>query len=219
MNNLHDMFFIIGTGDFARELADMILDYKYGLPNYLQFVAKTKEELNAYNQKPYRNLLGITEESYIALTYNNTQVKTRTYIGLGDTRLREKIGSRLNDFAFPLDCSLNPHSSRENIIGKGSIIGPGSILTNRITVGDHVLINLACTIGHDVEIGSYSNLSPGCHINGHTKIGKACNIGSGTVTVPGAEIGDYCTIGAGAVVKGKLEAGGTYVGIPAKRIK
>lgn len=204
---------VIGTGDFARELMDIVY-LQHGAP---YFVANSQEELEVYRQRPYRSRdvrleSGIGEDDTIT-------------IGIGDPQVRRKVAEKLAYLGVTTvvhPSVINSEyllTSKEIYLSHGVIIAEGCILTNRITIGEHALINLDCTIGHDVQIGAYSNLSPGCHINGHTTIGKACSLGSGVVTIPGASICDNCVIGAGAVVRGKIEESGTYVGIPAKRIK
>lgn len=92
----------------------------------------------------------------------------------------------------------------------------GSALTNDIHIEKGVLINLNCTIGHDVKIGEFSEICPGVHISGHVKIGKQCFVGTGAVVLPGIVVGNYATIAAGAVVTKSIEENQTVKGVPAK---
>jgi len=213
---------IVGTGDFAREVADLALDCgRHG--GGLSFIAKDENEAV---DKMYRGIDALyVEDKDIAWPY---------VLGMGNPQVRLLVGTRLeyhrsssvecpvliHPSTLPYDCVDGYHYiSREIKFGEGALICAGCILTNRIWIGKHVILNLGCTIGHDCVIGDYAELSPGCHINGHTTIGRCVSLGSGVVTVPGAKIGDNCIIGAGAVVKGELTEPGVYVGIPAKKIK
>lgn len=50
-------------------------------------------------------------------------------------------------------------------IGEGTIICTSNILTVNIELGSHVIINLDCTIGHDVKIGDYSTILPSVNVS------------------------------------------------------
>lgn len=104
------------------------------------------------------------------------------------------------------------------IIGEGSIICPNTFMTTDITIGNHVIINIGCTIGHDVKIGDYTTISPGVNVSGNVEIGELCYIGTNAVIREKIKICDGVTIGAGAVVVKDITEPGTYVGNPAKPI-
>lgn len=50
-------------------------------------------------------------------------------------------------------------------------------------------------------------------------IGNNVFVGAKSIVLPGTIIHDNVVIGAGSVVKGELEAGWVYAGIPARKIK
>ncbi|MBA4056377.1 MAG: acetyltransferase [Marivirga sp.] len=104
------------------------------------------------------------------------------------------------------------------LIGKGSILCAGSILTTDIRIGDHVLINLNCTIGHDSSIGNYSSLMPGVNVAGEVEIGACVLVGSGSNILNKVCIGRNSTIGMGSVVIREVGPKTTVVGVPAKKI-
>ncbi|GAB3026897.1 acetyltransferase [Oleiagrimonas citrea] len=105
-------------------------------------------------------------------------------------------------------------------LGLGTIICAGNILTTNISVGEHVHINLACTIGHDVRIGDFTTISPGCHISGHVHIGSNVFIGTGANIINGVSdapltIGDGAIVAAGACVTRSVEPDSMVAGVPA----
>lgn len=103
--------------------------------------------------------------------------------------------------------------------GPGCIVGAGSILTTDIQVAEHVLINLSCTIGHDVRIGKFSSVMPGVNLAGEVTIGQGVLIGAGANIINRLEVGDNSRVGAGAVVIRSVPSQVTAVGVPARIIK
>lgn len=104
-------------------------------------------------------------------------------------------------------------------IGKGTIITAGNILTTQIKIGNHVILNLDCTIGHDSIIEDYCTVAPGVHISGNVHLEKGVDFGTGATIIQGITIGAWSIIGAGAAVVSNIPSNVTAVGIPAKVIK
>lgn len=103
-------------------------------------------------------------------------------------------------------------------IGAGSILCAGCILTTDIQLGNHVLINLNCTIGHDTRMGDFSSVMPGVNVAGEVEIGKSVLVGSGANIMNRVRIGDNSRVGMGSVVIHDVEAGITVVGVPARKV-
>lgn len=94
------------------------------------------------------------------------------------------------------------------------------VFINSLGVTDHNLLDF----GDDVVIGGDA------HLSGHTvedgvvktapvRLGRGVTVGVGAVVEIGVEAGDDCVIGALSLVpkRAKLEADGTYVGIPVQK--
>jgi sugar O-acyltransferase (sialic acid O-acetyltransferase NeuD family) len=103
-------------------------------------------------------------------------------------------------------------------LGKGTIITAGCALTTNITIGEHTLINLNSTIGHDCVIGEGCCIMPGVNLSGNLTIGNHVLIGTGACVLNNIKIGDRAKVGAGAVVTRTLPADCTAVGVPAKPV-
>lgn len=104
-------------------------------------------------------------------------------------------------------------------IGKGCIICAGNILTTNIVIGDFVILNLACTVGHDAVIHSFAAFMPSCNISGEVRIGEGVYCGTGVKIINQISIGSHTIVGAGAVVTSNQPDNCTVVGVPAKVIK
>lgn len=104
-------------------------------------------------------------------------------------------------------------------IGEGCIICAGCIITINIRIGNFVILNLACTVGHDTVIEDYASFMPGVNISGEVLIKEGVYVGTGAKIINQLEIGRFTVVGAGAVVSKTLPGECTAVGIPAKAIK
>lgn len=201
--------YIVGAGDFAREVADTC--HNIGLEITAFIDGNTKN-----NEIVYRGIKNISDESL----FIETELSANIIIGVGNPNIRMKIAKNYCKFNFP---TIIHHKAIvmgiENTIGKGVIIQPGVIITNRITISDFAVVNLNTTIGHDSFIGEYSNISPGSNINGHTRIGGLTNIGSNVSSVPTATIGNNCVVGAGTVLRGNYPDNTLIVGVPGRVVK
>lgn len=100
-------------------------------------------------------------------------------------------------------------------IGDGSILCAGVVATTDIQIGEHVALNLNCTVGHDTVIGDHVTVSPGCHISGCVTIGRRAYIGTGASILEHIVIGRNAVLGAGAVATKNVADSALAVGVPA----
>ena len=104
-------------------------------------------------------------------------------------------------------------------MGKGCIVCAGNLITTNVRIGDFVILNLGCTVGHDTVIHDYAAFMPSVNISGEVVIGEGVYVGTGAKIINQLEIGEYAIVGAGAVVSKSLPSHCTAVGVPAKPIK
>ena len=108
---------------------------------------------------------------------------------------------------------------RDVEIGVGACLAPGSIVTTRVRVGKHCIVNVNASVSHDCVVGDFVNINPGVVIAGNARIGEGCFIGAGATILDNVTIGEWTVIGAGAVVVDDIPAHVTAVGVPARVIK
>ena len=209
MNNL----VIIGVGGFGREVAWLVerinkIDLKWNIIGFVD----DNEELHGKIINGYLVLGGCEW-----LNENKNDVYAICSIGSSD--IRKKIIQKLNGIKFATIIDPNVIISDRVIIGEGSIICAGSIITVDVKIGSHVIINLDCTIGHDVVLENFVTLYPSVNISGNTTLEERVEMGTGSQTIQGRNIGVGTIVGAGAVVVKDLPEGCTAVGIPAHVIK
>lgn len=134
---------------------------------------------------------------------------------------REKIYKRIQVYGLTYARLISPHSrvSRTSLIGKGSCLQYGTNISSSCVIGDFVKVNTYANIMHDSIIGSFSTIAPNAAIMGRVRIGERCYIGANATIIPNTIICCNTVIGAGAVVNKDIKEPGTYVGVPARRIK
>lgn len=200
---------IVGYGGFAREVEWLISRINEGDKtwNFKGFIDVDTSKDNVIGDDEY--VLRYDKELYVALA-------------IGEPRIREILYKKYKEnpnirFANLMDPSVI--SSKRITLGEGNIVCAGTIITVDIEIGNCNIINLDCTIGHDVVIEDYVTLNPSVNVSGNCVIGCGSNIGTGTQVIQGKKIGKRVTIGAGAVVRENIIDNCTAVGVPAKIIK
>lgn len=204
--------YIVGAGGFSREVAWLIEDINkkntmWKIKGFIdEDINNIGKELNGYK------VLG-------DISYLNNQEKANVIIAIGNGEIRKKIIETIKNHEFPILIHPSIIMSKYIEIGQGTIICAGSILTTNIKIGEHVIINLDCTIGHDSILENYSTILPSTNISGNVKVEEYATIGTGTAIIQGKNIGKRSIIGAGSVINKDIPDNSTAVGVPAKVIK
>jgi sugar O-acyltransferase (sialic acid O-acetyltransferase NeuD family) len=207
---------IIGYGGFARELAkEMVTFFKENVSDKfsgdIDFYVEKDYYLDEYKNIPNIKILSET-------------ITKKGYVAIGDCKTRERL---FNTYFKLDDCQdnsfywsiLKKNYHETNVIGNSSMLMRGSVITTNVKLGLSNLVNINATIGHDSIFGDFCTLSPGCNIAGNVRIGNRVYFGMGSNVIEGLHICNDVIIGAGAVVVKDITEPGTYVGIPAKKIK
>ena len=204
---------IIGAGGFGREVAWLIDDINKIKKtwNLLGFIDEDEsqhgKELNGYK------VLGGFE-------YIEGKRDLYYVCAIGNSSIRKKIvQEKCNNLIAAKLIHPSVIMSQYTDIGDGCIICAGSILTVNLRLGNNVIVNLDCTIGHDVNIEDFVTVYPSVNISGNCVIGECSEIGTGTQIIQGKKIGERTIIGAGSVVVKNIDGNCTIVGVPGKKIK
>lgn len=141
--------------------------------------------------------------------------------GVGSPVIRRRFAARVLDRGLEFARTISPDARHSRFVsfGVGTLVCSGVVLTSHIQVGNHCMINLGCTIGHDTVIEDYCTLAPGVHLSGNSRLEEGVDVGAGAVVIPGKRIGKNSVIGAGAVVTTDIPPASVAVGVPARVIK
>ena len=206
---------IFGAGGFGRETALMIKQINQVRHDW-NIIGFFDDGLPQGIDVDGIKILGGMSEA------NRVGEKLSLIVAIADPLTRKNIVRKIKNDNLDFPVLKHPHNflgdDETNQFGKGSIITAGNIFTTNIHLEEFVIVNLACTIGHDVRIGSFSTLMPGSNISGNVQIGEANLIGSGARILQNISLGEYCKVGAGAVVIKSAGNNLTLVGVPAKQV-
>ena len=142
-------------------------------------------------------------------------------IAVGDPKIRKQVFEKFyikENIVFPNIIANGVKYSDTVKMGQGCIIGPFSLLSVDILIGDFVLLNNYCQIAHDVRIDDFVTLYGNASVSGSVVIGESAEIGAGTRIIQGISIGEYSKVGIGSVVINDVPPNCTVFGNPAKRI-
>lgn len=209
---LYEKLAIIGSGDLAEQIA--VLATQTGLFEVVGFINQPVEiVLTSYP------IIG-TDDDVLNL-YESDQIDCISIgIGYAHFSLRERLYNRFVN-QIPLAIIIHPtcYVDETAKVGEGCVLYPGCTVGMNSVIEDNVLLNTAVVICHDDIIQKNSYISPACNIAGEVRIGSRCMIGIGTTIIDHKSICEDVIIGAGAVVISDITISGTYVGVPAKKIK
>lgn len=206
---------IVGAGGFGREVQFQFMNDSKFSKEY-QFMGYVDDDFELLNNFPKEKIFGDTNKLL------NTQKSICCFLCVGNSAVRKKIYEKLSVnslIEFPSYINENIIVSESTKIGQGSIFCLGTILTVDIAIGEFVIGNLDCTIGHDVIINNFVTLYPSVNVSGNVEIGDLSEIGTGTQIIQGKKIGSNTIVGAGSVVISNINDNVTAVGAPARAIK
>ncbi len=197
---------IIGTGGHAKVITDIVLSARDHLVGFLT----SDDSIENFMGWP---VLGKDTEYHQFMD-------CCFVIAIGNPQVRERISKNLTGAKWYT--AIHPSASISTInttIGSGSVIMANAVVNPCAKIGNHCIINSNATVEHENIIDDFVHISVGTKLAGAVRVGKRTWIGIGASVSNGISICQDCMIGAGAVVVKNIESPGTYVGIPAHKIK
>lgn len=152
-----------------------------------------------------------------ALSYKNADF----IVAIGNTKVRRKIQSELIEMGLHIVSLIHPAAViAPNVkIGIGTVVMAGAVINPCTEIGQGCIVNTCASVDHDCRIGDYVHVSVGAHVAGTVIIEDNTWVGAGATVSNNVKIVQDCMIGAGAVAVVDIDEPGTYVGVPAKKIK
>ncbi len=141
-------------------------------------------------------------------------------IAIGNADVRHDITQKLGK--AKIYTAIHPAAVISEIataVGEGTVIMANAVVNPSAHIGKHCIINTSAVVEHDNYIGDFSHISVGAKLGGTVAIGAHTWVGIGATVSNNVTVCDHCVIGAGAVVIHNIKESGTYVGVPARKIK
>ena len=153
-------------------------------------------------------LLGMIEAAAARLGQN-----VGFHIAVGNNRARQQLAARARQVGWQPVTVQDPsaHCAPCAVIGEGSYIGIGSVVSTKTRLGSFVIINHHGTVGHDCDVADYAQICPGVRVSGGCRVGEGALLGSNAVTLPGINVGAWAALGAGGVALRSIADGAHQV--------
>lgn len=207
---------IIGAGGLAREVQHVIekINFKKKQWNLIGFIDE-----NPQNKGKLLND-DVVIGNFDDLPAEIIDQKLYYICAIGNTKVKKRLVQKANEKKLEPAILVDPDIfiSKSVFIGEGSVIYGNTNLTANIQIGNHVIINPGCTIGHDVVIEDYAIVLPGARVSGSVTIGECSTIGASSTVIQNLIVGRNSFVGAGAVVTKNIDESVTVVGCPARPI-
>lgn len=143
------------------------------------------------------------------------------FVAIGNNQIRNKLIVHCEQLGASLPILIHPSASigLDVHIGLGSAVMANAVINSSARIGIGCIINTSVSVDHDNTIGDYVHISPGAHLAGTVNVGNNCWIGAGAILRNNIRINENIIIGMGAVVVTDIHEEGTYIGIPARKLK
>lgn len=143
------------------------------------------------------------------------------FVAIGNSRIRERIQRMLLESGAAVTTLIHPSAVIGSFveIGVGSIIVAGAVVNAGAKLGEGVILNTCASVDHDCCVGAFSHIAVGAHLCGTVQIGERTWIGAGATVINNITVCADSMVGAGAVVVRSISSAGTYIGVPAQKMK
>jgi len=202
---------IIGYGGHAYVVCDILLLMQQHLAGYCE----AKQKLANPYALPY-----LGNEQDLAVLAQLKAAQYNYFIAIGNNHLRQKIYQSLVPHLLEPCLAIHPRAclSGRAMVGKGTMLGAGTIVNACARIGKGVICNTNAIIEHECEINDFAHIAPGAVLCGNVSVGEKSFIGANAVIKQGVRIGSNVLVGAGAVIIHNIPDGKRVVGNPQRYI-
>jgi len=207
---------IIGAGGFGQEVyciwRDMLISegLKYDFVGFFDDNSDVKQNKFGKVVGSINDLNVVDHEIYVAIAIGNPEIIRK---------IREKINNPLVKFPNIIHPSVKFLDKNSLIMGEGNILSLDVLISCNVEISNFNVFNTRATLGHDVFVGNFNVFSPNVQISGNVTIDDYNFFGFNCGIIQGRKIGISNVIGAGAILLRSIRDKGTYIGVPAVKMK
>ena len=143
-------------------------------------------------------------------------------VGIGDPRIRRKVVEAMRRDGKPAwDTLVHPSliTFNPSVIGEGTVVMAGSIFATDVKLGEHCVVSLMVSLGHDDHIGDFCTLAPKATLSGNVTCESGVEIGTLAAVRQGITLAKGSLLGMGGILTKNTEPDNVYIGNPAKPFK
>jgi sugar O-acyltransferase (sialic acid O-acetyltransferase NeuD family) len=198
-----DNFLLFGASGHGKVVADCLF-------------ASGNQLLGIFDDNP--NAIRFHEIPFLEFYNSSFHPESPLIISIGDNKTRKLISTRIK---HSFKSVIHPSA----ILGKGVIMGLGTVLLHGaivqadVVIGNHCIVNTRASIDHDCVLSDFVHISPSATLCGGVVIGEGSQIGAGAVVIQNISIGKWVTIGAGSVIVNDVPDNAVVVGNPGRILK
>ncbi len=209
---------VVGAGGFGRETLDVVA------------------AINAAGSSPTFTVLGVLDDGPGDANLNRLAARGVCHLGgiddwlassrastpfalaVGAPSTRRRLAERFAAVGASAPPLLHPRAGvgSQCRLGEGAIVCAGVEISTNVTVGVHVHLNPAATVGHDSVLADYVSVNPAATVSGECTIEAGVLLGAASVVLQGLTVAAGSTVGAAACVVDNVPAGSTVKGVPAR---
>lgn len=143
------------------------------------------------------------------------------FIAIGNNEIRRLFFQNIIQAHGNIVSLIHPKSviSKYAVVGVGTVVMAGAVVNVGANIGQGCIVNTCASVDHDCRIGDFVHVSVGSRLCGTVTVGDETWIGAGATVINNMTVCGGCMIGAGVVVIKDVDESGTYVGVPARKIK
>ena len=208
---MHKKVVIIGAGGHSKVIADIIIKSNDEIIGFLD----DNLEVGTPVIKEYKVIGNLNNRFSMAVQREDIEF----VIAIGNNDVRKKIATNSPNIKFYIAIHPSAQIGLDVLVEEGTVVMANAVINSSAQIGKHSIINTGAIVEHDNIIEDFVHLSPKVALGGTVKIGECTHIGIGATVINNLSICNNCIIGAGATVVKNIEEEGTYVGVPARRIK
>lgn len=199
MTSLAEQVIIIGAGGHGKVVADIVRACGDVVVGFLDDDSGRENVLG-----PISSAENYPECSFVIAIGNNaarkcvaTELMVRWYTAVHPTAV------------------ISPSAT----IDAGTVVMANAVVNADAVIGAHCIVNTAAVVEHENVLADFVHVSPNTALGGNVHVGECTHVGIGASVKNNITICSGCTIGAGAVVAKDIDTTGTYVGVPARKLK
>lgn len=206
---------VVGAGGHAREVVSYVRD--------LQRAGAAVELLGALDDgRPAGPWLDTKVLGPVAALAELRALhpSLRWLTAFGSNQVRREVVGKVEALApgLPPWTLIHPtaYVGHDSVIGAGTLLAPGVVVTSGVSIGRHVIVNARASISHDCVIDDLVNVNPAATVCGTVRVGQGAFVGAGATVIQRRSVGAWAVVGAGAVVIRDVPGDVTAVGVPAR---